>query len=319
MEQETTVVEQPKVEAPPPSEHEITEQYIEKRAKGETADLPVPPPTVPPLKEELPFPEEQKQTDAYITERAERERKKRGGKQARIDELTKAKAELEAKNAELAKQAEAAKAEPPKIEEPKVEAKPPETPVVPAVVETPKSKPKMNEFTDIDEYHAAMALWAQSEIAKPKPVVEAPPKAEPVAQIRQQEFDRFLEAGKNLMVRHPDFNTVLEAAHVRGLTMSEEARTAITRLAVPEVAYWLAKPENDLAARSLMKMDALQQVVEVGRIAERLKVSPSDFVSNAPEPGLRLTGGTAIPDVPLNQISDTDEYIRRRRQERRHR
>lgn len=99
--------------------------------------------------------------------------------------------------------------------------------------------------------------------------------------------------------------------------MSEEARTAITRLAVPEVAYWLAKPENDLAARTLMQMDALQQVVEVGRIAERLKVSPADFVSNAPQPGIRLSGANAVQDVPLNELTDTDEYIRRRKMERR--
>lgn len=302
-------VEAPKPPEPPPTEEQITEQYLEKRAKGETENLPVPPPAI---KEEKPADvavPEQQTVDAYLAERQERKRKERGGKQARIDELTREKAELEerAKAAE-AKAAEAAK---PK-EEPKPAVEPPKP------VEAPKAKPKMNEFTDIDEYHAAMALWAASQTKPAEPPKEQKAnEAVQVSQVRKEEFDRFLEKGKRFVAGHPDFNETLEAAHIRGLTMSEAARTAITRLAVPEVAYWLAKPENDLAARSLMQMDELQQVVEVGRIAERLKVSPSDFVSNAPQPGIRLTGSAAAIETPLNELTDTDEYIRRRKMERR--
>lgn len=310
----TPAVEEKKAVVEAPSEQQVTEAYLEKRAKGETENLPTPEPVI---KAAVVEEEKSTDTDAYIAERSERKRKERGGKAARIDELTREKAELAKEKAEAEaklKAAEEAKA--------KLEAKPKEEPKAePKPEVTPKAKPKMNEFTDIDEYHAAMALWAAEERARTNgaatPLQEPKPdQAVQIAKIRKEEFDNFLEKGRRFVAGHPDFNETLEAAHVRGLTMSEAARTAITRLAVPEVAYWLAKPENDLAARKLMEMDDLQQVVEVGRIAERLKVSPADFVSNAPAPGVRLSGASHVEELPLNQITETDEYIRRRKMEK---
>lgn len=324
----TAVVEQPVI---PPTEEQITETYIEARREGKTSDLPIPPPTIPeivkPAVASEPAPDtpetvEIKATDTYLEERKAERARKRGGRQAKIEALTKEKHELEEKLAAVPA------VEPPKVEEPaKVEEKP-----VAAAVEPPKptERPKMENFTDVDEYQAAMALWAVEESAKrgivvpkmeqAKPVEVAKPVEQPpvqVSQVKQEEFNRFLERGKLFMSSHTDFNTVLEAAHVRGLTMSESARTAITRLAAPEVVYWLAQPEHDLAARTLMQMDDLQQVVEIGRIAERLAVKPSDFVSGAPTPGIRLNGSSARQDLPLNEITDTDEYIRQRKLQRR--
>ena len=307
----------PIVEVPPEvKERQETDAYIEQRKKEREA----PPPevkietTTPAVEPAKPAAEVVKEvveevTDDYIRRRnfdAKAKRKNRGGVQARIDELTKKTAELEAK-----------------VEKPPEPAKV-EAPVVPAVVEVPKAEPKaapkMADYADIDKYNTDMALWAASQtrpaaVEAPKPAAE-PPKPEPILQVRQEEFDRFLERGKQFIVSHPDFNEVLQAAHVRGLTMSEQARMAITKLAVPEVVYWLARPENDLAARTLMKMDDFQQSLEIGKIAERLTVRPSDFVSNAPAPGVRLNGTTRT-EVPLNEITDTDEYIRQRRQARR--
>jgi hypothetical protein len=254
--------------------------------------------------------------DAYIDERNKAKKRKNrggvGGTQARIDQLTKEKADAEAKTAEALKVAEEAKKA--------AEVKPPEVKTEPAKVETPKEAPKLAEYTDIDKYNTDMALWAASQVkpAEKPPEVKPtePAKPDPNAALRKEEFDRFLEKGKALITRYPDFYVTLEAAHVRGLTMSEPARIAITMLAAPEVAYWLAKPDNDLAARNFMKLDDFQQVIEVGKIAERLAVKPSDFVSSAPAPGTRLNGN-AVPSVQLNEITDTDEYIRQRKQQRR--
>src|SRR5215469_6849796 len=124
----------------PLSEQQVTDTYLEKRAKGHETDLPVPEPTIKPATE-VAAPEEPT-VDAYLAERSERKRKERGGKQAKIDELTRKNAELEekAKAAETAKAVEPAK---PKEEPAKVDAPTPE----PAkAVEAPKAKPKMNEF-----------------------------------------------------------------------------------------------------------------------------------------------------------------------------
>jgi len=333
-------VEQPKPELEPEvKERQETDAYIEQRQKEKNA----PPPSVvvettkPATPEELaaaipaplkgksadeikavldnaipPEMMDRQAVDAYIAEREKKKRTKRGGAQTRIDELTREKAEADAKTAEALKAVEEAKKTPPVVEASK--------PVVEAPkVETPKAAPKMAEYTDVDKYNADMALWAASQVKPAEVKIEAPPAApkEPeYLKVRQEEFDKFLERGKTFMVAHSDFNEVLQAAHIRGLTMSEQARAAITKLAAPEVVYWLAKPENDLAARSLMKMDDFQQALEVGKIAERLAVKPSDFVSSAPAPGIRLAGN-AVTNTPLNEITDTDEYIRQRRQAKR--
>jgi hypothetical protein len=318
---DTAVVEKPKEEVkpevPPPTEQESTDAYIEARREGKE-ELPIPPPTVqeaiaPPVVSEPPPPtaEETKiqETDAYLeTRKAERERK-RGGKQAKIEQLTKEKHELEEKLAAEQKAKEATPPTPvPEPEKPAPSAPPP------AVV-VPKARPKINEYTDIDEYNAAMALWAADERARTQKIAETKPEPQ-IQQVRKEEFDHFLEKGKQFIVSHPDFNSVLEAAHVRGLTMTESARIAITRLALPEVVYWLARPENDQAARKFMGMDDMQQVAEVGRIAQSLTVKPEEFVSNAPPPGTRLSNANTRSTVPIEQL-DTDDYIRMRRQERR--
>lgn len=336
----TAITEQPPVApAVPLSEQEITETYIEQRLEGKTDDLPVPPPGIPEVKPEPPklvdetppAPEVAavQETDSYLDKRKERKDVKRkqrggvGGVQARIDLLTKeaeeakrAKAELEEKIKAQVKEL-ATPVEPAKVEEKQPEDAP--------AVETPatsKPFPRRNEFTKEEEYEAAKALWAVGEalrtngIATPQPpTIPQPNKAE--MQLRQQEFDKFLEKSKLFMASHPDFLARLDDAHIRGLTMTESARVAIQRKAAPEVAYWLANPENDLAARAFMGMDEVDQLIEIGKIIDRLSVSPADFVSSAPPPGTRLSGSNARPEVPLNQINDTDEYIRIRRQQRR--
>jgi len=330
---------------PPEVERQETDAYIEQRQKEKNAP---PPPVVvettkPATPEELAaaIPEtlkgksaeeikavldnaippemvDRQAVDAYISEREKAKTRKRrggaGGAEARIDQLTKEKAEAEAKAADALKAADEAKAKAAVVEPPKPTVETPK-------VETPKAVPKMSDYTDVDKYNADMALWAASQVkpAEAKPEVPIPKEPE-YLKVRQEEFDKFLERGKAYVVSHPDFDATLQAAHVRGLTMSEPARIAITKLAVPEVAYWLAKPENDLAARNFMKLDEMGQIAEVGRIAERLAVKPSDFVSSAPAPGLRLAGNAAAVAPSLQELADsnqTDEYLRQRRQLRR--
>ena len=276
------------------------------------ASAPVVEPVVPAKEPEPGSDADRQAVDAYLTVRDEKRKHERGGTQARIKQLIKEKSELEAKT----KEAEAKAAEAQQKAEELAKKVPAEAPK--PISTEPKPRPKMAEYTDVEEYHAAMALWAAEQRSAPAQAVPTPTPVAPAPDTkRQEEFDRFLERGKAFVVSHPDFNDTLQAAHVRGLTMSEQARQAITKLAAPEVVYWLAKPENDLAARNLMRMDDFQQVIEIGKIAERLAVKPSDFVSNAPQPGTRLTGSNARPELALNEITDTDEYIRQRRQQKR--
>jgi hypothetical protein len=65
---------------------------------------------------------------------------------------------------------------------------------------------------------------------------------------------RFLEKGQKFIGLRKDFNDTLQDADDYGLTISPAAVAEIVRLGAPEVAYWLAKPENFEAAHGLMNM-----------------------------------------------------------------
>jgi hypothetical protein len=236
---------------------------------------------------------DQQAVDAYLEERKDRKRGGRGGVQARLDELTRRTHLAEAKASVLSR------------------------------------APRAEDFSDFNEYQAASTLWAIEEKArggvavtvetKPAPVAAPPPSEAPARahlQVRKQEFDTFLEKGKRFVAGHPDFHEVMGQAAARGLSLSEAGRIAITSQAVPEVAYWLARPENDATARSIMQMDDFGQVVAISRIAERLAVKPADFISNAPAPGIRLTNGNTRSTLPISEL-ETDDYIRQRAQEKR--
>src|SRR6266852_4235469 len=89
--------------------------------------------------------------DAYISEREKKKRTKRGGAQTRIDELTREKADAEAKAADALKAVEEAKKA--------AEIKPVEVKTEPVkAAEAPKAAPKMAEYTDVDKYNSDMAL-----------------------------------------------------------------------------------------------------------------------------------------------------------------
>lgn len=84
---------------------------------------------------------------------------------------------------------------------------------------------------------------------------------------------QFIEKGKKLIEAHSDFNDTLQDADSYGLTISTAAVAEIVRLGAPEIAYWLAKPENFEAAHGLMNMEPDQQVIQVQRYAKQLAES----------------------------------------------
>jgi hypothetical protein len=104
---------------------------------------------------------------------------------------------------------------------------------------------------------------------------------------------QFEVSRKKLLAVHPDAAETLKAAHAHGLTMSPEAVHEVTRLGVPEVAYWLSRPENQEAAAALMNLPAHAQVVRIGHLAKQLAESGQPF-----DP-------------------ETDDYLEKRKQDRR--
>jgi len=169
-------------------------------------------------------------------------------------------------------------------------------------------------------FTAKMAEWVirQQDKIVAKPAVAAEvvvPAADPVREAElKKDYDGFLEAGHEFIKRNVDFNDVLQKATERGLTIQNAAMMAIIRLKAPQVAYYLAKVENDAVARNFMKLDDVGQIMEVGRIAERLTARPEDFVSNAGPAGRRLKGGAegGVVETDPDKM-DTDTYLMQRR------
>jgi hypothetical protein len=90
---------------------------------------------------------------------------------------------------------------------------------------------------------------------------------------------RFQEKGRKYANLRKDFNDRLQAADDGGLTISTPAVAEIIRLGVPEVAYYLASPENFEAAHALMNLTDDQQVVQIQRLAKQLE--ESGFLNDA--------------------------------------
>lgn len=250
------------------------------------------------------------ETDKRVSEVLNDKKKKKHPVEARIAELTAKNKAIEEKAATDKKELEAKLAE---QNEKNIQA---ELDRRKAEAAANDKRPVKEEGQSDADFSQKMAEWVirQQEKITPKvaPVVE-PPKPDPAqVQVRKEEFDGFLENGKNFISRYPDFNDTLEAAAKRGLQMDNQAMVAIIRLKAPEVAYYLAKPENDAVARKFMQMDGIQQVAEVGRIQERLSVHPNDFVSNAGHVGPRLVNGNSRADIAPAEM-DTDAYLAKRR------
>lgn len=253
------------------------------------------------------------ETDAFIKQRAEQKKTQRGGVKERIDALTRQAKEATEKAEAIIQTAKPAQP---------VAAQT----VAAAVEEKPDPRPKQEDFKDAGEFTTAIASWVvrqQSKItapvaAQPAAPAEAAPAeikfnpADPVHVQLKTELDGFIQAGQEFIKRNPDFNDALNAAAQRGLTLDTQAQRAIIKLQAPEVAYFLAQPQNEPVARRLMALDGMSQVIEIGKLAERLQVKPTDFVSSAGNPGTRLTGGVSRATIPPSEL-DTDSYLQQRR------
>lgn len=285
---------------------------------------PAAPPAAPAAPADPPKLDTPEAVDKYVAERKEKKRTERGGVHVRIDKLTKENAEL----ARKAATAPPAPATPPAAAAPAA-AVPPAAPA-PAPAAAPPAapaedpRPKREDFQNETDFTAKMAEWVvrqQNNITPRAPAAPATPAAAPaIDPARKAELDNFITATTKFVERHPDFNQALQAAASRGLDISPQAVAAIQQMAAPEVVYWLAQPANELEARRLMSMPAVAQIAHVGRIAERLRIgNPADFVSSAPPPGQRLTGTGYTGTDTMSELAqrDPDEYIRRRKLNRR--
>lgn len=69
--------------------------------------------------------------------------------------------------------------------------------------------------------------------------------------VTEKEFARYMERAAEFAKSHPDYTETLADAAKRGLNLSTAHTAEIVRLRAPEVAYSLAKRENESRARAM--------------------------------------------------------------------
>jgi hypothetical protein len=172
------------------------------------------------------------------------------------------------------------------------------------VQEKPKGKPLAKDFQDVDAFIDAVTDWKleQREVAKRQEAQEREPKER--AQQSAQEFSRSLtEKLSDGAEKYPDFEEVVFSDDV---PFTDPMVAAIHESASPrDLAYHLATHMDDL--RRIAKLPATRQVIELGKIEDKLAAPPKP--SGAPVPIVPSGGNSAGVKKDYSQMS-TEEHIK---------
>src|SRR5258706_5492243 len=89
------------------------------------------------------------------------------------------------------------------------------------------------------------------------------------------ENEQFIARGREFVKTHPDYFDVLNSAEARlknvsGPTLPDDAADEIKKLARPDIAYFLALPENQPEAQVLLSLKGERARDRIRRIASRL-------------------------------------------------
>jgi hypothetical protein len=114
--------------------------------------------------------------------------------------------------------------------------------------------------------------------------------------VTQEDYDGFVSVGRKYVEANPGFNERLQEASKQGWDFSAEATAEIIRRKRPDVADFLAQPENSGLRVKVMSLKGERAVEEIGRIASLID---------------RIGFGR---DYTPN-VSDTDAYLQKRRHE----
>jgi len=253
-------------------EEEVEEKAAEKKA-DETAE-----------------PEEQETAEEPEKE-AKPEKELPKGVQKRINEMTR-------KQREAERRAEAAEAELARIRSQKVE-KTEETEAAEKKIPA-KPEPKVDDYSDYDQYMKALARWEAEQMAEQmadKKIKEF--KAEQEHQRMAEEAARqdvVVEEKMNVgREKYEDFDEVALSADVPYNDATELAVLSLPNSA--DVAYYLGQHLDE--AQRITKLKPIDAVLEIGQISERLKTADTKGKGSPQSPEKkRLTKAPA----PINAL-----------------
>lgn len=168
----------------------------------------------------------------------------------------------------------------------------------------PKGKPLAKDFQDVDAFIDAVTDWKleQREAAKRQEAQEREPREQ--AQRSAEEFSRSLqEKLSDGPEKYPDFEEVVFSDDV---PFTDPMVAAIHESASPrDLAYYLATHASDL--RRIAKLPATRQVIEIGKIEDKLTAPPKP--TGAAPPIVPNAGDQAGVKKDWKEMS-TEEHIK---------
>lgn len=230
-------------------------------------------------------------------------KKKGGGFQKKIDQLTREKYEERIRNQQLEARLQ------------ELEKK-----LAPAEVQAPSEPPTLEQFSDIEDYYKAVKDWNKqtADYARQEAIKEARQQTE--AQKQEQEAIRLkatIDAREaTVKAKYQDYEPVINAVAPILMDSPTFHQFVTESEAAPEVAYHLAK--NPAVMASVLAMPPVQQGVELYKLAERLTAPPPPKPLTQATPPLKTVGSNNVPKLSLEDL-DMKEFVRRRNEEERKR
>lgn len=224
---------------------------------------------------------------------AKREAEIQKGAQKRIDKITRAKYEAEARTKMLEERLAA------------LETRQQPAPVAKTL---DNAEPKLENFDNFDEYVRAKAEYiAERKINKTLSEREERQRTEYEAAARQKTADSWAKRLTAATAELPDFEDVVASSDV---PMTNAMRDAIMESDVgPRLAYYLAQNPDD--ATAIANMSPIGAIRAIGRIEERLTAQKPPVVKAAPAPIKPVTGRATVSKDP-GKMSD-EEYAKWRK------
>lgn len=225
--------------------------------------------------------------------------------QQRINEITRARREAEARNRQLeqlvynlTQRQQQGQQTPPSVQEPPAE-----------------QPPKESDFQDFATYQRAQLAYEARQTVRAEMQAErqrqqqSSQQADQARQTQevQQRAAKMVETGRG---KFSDFDDVALNPGVRMTPVMVEA-IGLDETVGADVAYYLGKKPEE-AAR-IAALSPARQVMEIGRLAERITSTAGKNKITKATPPIKPGGGRAKVNVDETKLSD-EEWLRRRQQ-----
>ena len=163
--------------------------------------------------------------------------------------------------------------------------------------------PKMEDYTDVQEYAKAYAKFETDNVLKEREKKETESKTRAEQERLVQSWE---EKVSEALTKYDDFDEIvgdLKPTTPWAVALMEEENGA-------DIAHYLAKHQKE--AQKIFSLAPLAQAREIGKLSLRLSQAPEapKKPSKAPPPIAPVTGAAKVPDTEIKPQMSFEEYER---------